>query len=218
MSNLTTFNRLDNGKDNISLVKENELKINLNSYKPIKRNFGLDLLKIISMINILNLHLCVSTGLLYINPKTPKFKQIWRLEAFSYFPVDCFSLISGIVGYKRYKFSNLIYIWFIVCFYSFSTTLYFNYQQKIFLFNKSLLLSLFPILINTNWYLNAYFCMYLLLPFINAGINQLNQITYRNLVLFFLGFFSFYQVIASIFGNRNFTFLLKGYSSMWLTI
>ena len=74
------------------------------------------------MINIINLHINLRSGLLNINSN--KFKEIWLLETFSFFPVDCFGLISGIVGFDKYKFSNLIYLWFITTFYSVSHYLY----------------------------------------------------------------------------------------------
>ena len=46
------------------------------------------------------------------NPIHPKFKQVIQVEVFSYWPVNAFALLSGIVGFKKYKFSNMIYIWF----------------------------------------------------------------------------------------------------------
>ena len=60
--------------------------------------------------------------------------------------------------------------------------------------------------------------MYLLLPFINYGINSLNRKIYRNLIIFFISFFSIYNVIANIFGHENYHFLNDGYTSMWITI
>lgn len=182
----------------------------------IKRNYGIDLLRIISMINIINLHVNMFSGQLNFNYTSPKFVSIWRLEIFSYHAVDSFGLISGVVGYKRYKFSNLIYLWFLASFYSTTISLYLFVKDK--LNKKNLILSLFPILIKRHWYLNAYFSMYLLLPFINYGINSLNRKVYKNLIIFFILFFSIYNIIAKIYGNTNYHFLNNGYSSMWLTI
>ncbi len=54
------------------------------------RNYGIDLLRIFSMINIIILHINAYSGQLN---KLPKNKSIWRLEALSYFAVDCFGLI-----------------------------------------------------------------------------------------------------------------------------
>ena len=185
--------------------------------KVIKRNYGIDLLRIISMINIINLHINLFSGQLSLKFNSPKYKQILRLQAFSCWSVNGFGLISGIVGYKRYKFSNLMYIWFLVSFYSVSISLYLYFinEEKT---KMSLILSFFPILIKRHWYVNAYFSMYLLLPFINDGIKSLNNKIYRNLIIFFICFYSIYNIFAIILGKKNTFFLLRGYSGMWLTL
>ena len=201
---------------NINLIQNSNGRHIKNNTKLIKRNYGIDLLRIISMINIINLHLNLFSGQLSLKITSPKFFNIWRLEVFSYWGVDCFGLISGIVGYKRYKFSNLIYLWIQVCYYSFGISFFLYFLNKIN--KKNLILSLFPILIKRHWYVNAYFSMYLILPFINHGLNSLKRKIYRNLIILFLIFFSFYNIIANIFGNGNYHFLLDGFSSMWLTI
>ena len=176
--NYTFNNILEIDKNKKDLIKKKE------------RNFGIDLLRIFSMINIMNLHINKFSKQLFLPFSSLKYKGIWRLEVFSYPAVNCFGLISGIVGYKKYKFSNLIYLWLTVVFYSISISSYlFFIKGEIDL--KSLLLSLFPVLIKRHWYVNAYFSMYLLLPFINYGINSLNRKIYRNIIIFFIFFFLF---------------------------
>lgn len=196
-----------------SIEKNNNSSINYYkldhkiSYSNIKRNYGIDLLRIISMINIINLHLNLFSGQLSLKYKSPKYFNIWRLEVFSYWAVDCFGLISGIVGYKRHKFSNLIYLWILVCFYSTIISFYLFIKNKIS--KKNFFLSLFPILIKRHWYVNAYFSMYLLLPFINYGINSLNRKQYRNLIIFAFSFFSIYNLIAVAYGDVNYIFFRR---------
>ena len=182
----------------------------------IKRNYGIDLLRIFSMINIINLHINLYSRQLYLNASNPKFKHIWRLEVFSYHAVNCFGLISGIVGYKKYKFSNLIYLWIKTFFYSIFISSYLFSLKKIKI--KNLILSSFPILITRNWYINAYFCMYLLLPFINFGIISLKRKLHRNIIIFFIMFYCFYNIIAKLLLSNLNTFLYGGYSSMWLIL
>ena len=152
-----------------------------NNKKNNKRNYGIDLLRIFSMINIINLHINLFSRQLFLEFSSIKYKAIWRLEVFSYPAVNCFGLISGIVGYTKYKFSNLIYLWLTVFFYSISLSSYLFYVKD-GINQKSLFLSLFPILIKRHWYVNAYFYMYLLLPFINFGINSLNRSFHKNSV------------------------------------
>ena len=60
--------------------------------------------------------------------------------------------------------------------------------------------------------------MYLLLPFINEGIKNINKTTFRNIIIFFVLFYSIYQTIAKIFRKNGFMFLNNGYSIMWLIV
>lgn len=190
-------------------------KIQKNADKQ-KRNFGIDLLRIFSMINIINIHINLCTFFRNFNSNDKKFKIIWRLETFSYFSVDCFGLISGIVGFNKYKFANLIYLWFISVFYSVNKNAYLLIENRINL--KDFLLSFFPVLIKFHWYINAYFIMYLFLPFINFGIKFLDEKTFRNLVCFYIFFFSIYYIISALFKKTSYSYLLDGFSSSWLTI
>jgi surface polysaccharide O-acyltransferase-like enzyme len=85
---------------------------------------------------------------------------------------------------------------------------------------KNMILSFFPILIIRHWYFNAYFCLYLFIPLLNFGINNLNRKIYRNLIFFYVLFFSFYYIIGLILNGsqKDFIFLREGYSSFWLII
>lgn len=151
------------------------------------RNFGIDLFKMLATINVINLHINLHSRLIKLMPYSSKYISIWSLEILSYWAVNGYGLISGFVGYKNYKFSNLIYIWIEVFYYSFffSVILFLTKQIS----KKELLYSLFPILIKRHWYVNAYFIMYLFLPFINNGIKILNKKIFRNSVIFFFFFF-----------------------------
>ena len=192
--------------------------INKKSSEKTIRNFGIDLYRILSMVNIINLHINLYSSNLKIEPSSDKFKSIYLLEIFSLWSVDGFGLISGVVGYRRYKFSNLIYFWFQYSFYSFLFTLYLYITNRLLL--KDVFVSIFPIGLSRRWYFNAYFCMYLFLPFINQGINFVDKIIFRNLIYFYFVFFSMYHIIVVIFldNKTNFHFLNDGYSPLWLTI
>ena len=187
----------------------------LNVMKTTQRDYGIDLLRMFSMVNIIILHINLYSGQLN---KLPINKTIWHLEAMSYCAVDCFGLISGIVGYKKYKFSNLIYIWINASFYSSIISLYLYCINRMNF--KNMILSFFPILINRHWYVNAYFNLYLFIPLLNFGINYLNRKIFRNLIFFYILFFSFYYIIGLILNGskKDFIFMREGYSSNWLII
>jgi surface polysaccharide O-acyltransferase-like enzyme len=189
-----------------------------NEKKIINRNYGIDLLKIISMLNIIILHINLFSRNLSFKLINPRNKIAWRMEALSYWSVNCFGMISGIVGYKRYRMSNLIYLWFQVAFYSILITLIISFIKKFNVNKRDLFLSFFPILIKRHWYVNAYFSMYLFLPFLNNGINALQKTELRNIIFIFFAFFSLYNIIAVIYDKENYHFLNNGYSTLWLMI
>ena len=205
------------------MEKENlNLKIKINKENDFKtknsiRNIGIDLLKLIAMINIINLHINLFTPYLKTNQNHPKYKQVYRLETFSYWPVDAFGLISGIVGFKKYKFVNVIYIWFIYCFYSVFFTLYLSYKS-VYLF-RYIISSFFPLGLKRNWYVNAYIFMYSFLPFVNESISSLNKRFYNKIVLLFFFIYSIHYIINMYINNiQDYNFILRGYSVLWLLI
>jgi len=198
----------------------------IKNYEKIKnlqetRKYGLDLLKIISMINIINLHINLFLPYSKIKIKSLKFKPIYRLEAFSYWPVDAFGLISGIVGYKKYKFLNMIYLWFIAVFYSLFFSIILYYKSKIK--KADLILSFFPLGLKRNWYVNGYIFMYYFLPFVTNSISLINKRLYGKIVFHFFFIYSIYYTIIKYNikkanFNSNFNFINEGYTSFWLLI
>lgn len=185
--------------------------------KRITRNYGIDLLKIIGMINIINLHINNQMNVYKISHKSLTFLPIFRLRAFSFWPVNAFGLISGIVGYKKFKFINMIYLWFIYFFYSIFFSIILYYKSSIGL--NDFIFSFFPLGIRRNWYVNAYIFMYYFLPFITHSINSINKNLYSKIVLQFIFIYSiYYTTIKSYIRNTNFTFVNDGYSSLWLFI
>ena len=164
-----------------SLIENNVLIFNnLNYIKPIenKRNYGIDIFKILSTINVIILHINKHSDLIFLPPKSSKYRIIWNLEISAYWAVNGFGLISGFINYKKYKFSNLFYIWIEVLFYSVSISFILFMKKEISL--NQLLISFFPLLIKRHWYINAYFSMYLFLPFIIEGIKNIKKNIFRN--------------------------------------
>ena len=193
--------------------KESEKSYN----RSLNRLYGLDLLKIFAMINIINLHINNSFLNLRVKKNNDKYKKIILLEAFSFWPVDAFGLISGIIGYKKCKFSNAIYIYLEYFYYSLIISLYL--YNKLLLDSKNLFLSLYPLGTYRFWFVNAYILMYLFLPFITKSINSIDKNLFSKLVIAILFLYSMYHIfIDYIIGKTNYDFINKGYSSIWLLI
>ena len=97
-------------------VKSTEITNNINEAKSIKkiRNPSIDLLRIICMFGIIN------TNILFHGKGFKKYIQYENglnlLYVLLFWHINGFGLISGIVGYKINKYSNLFYLWFRVFF------------------------------------------------------------------------------------------------------
>lgn len=181
-----------------------------------KREYGIDLLRILSMIMIVILHVLGQGGVLRsVEFLSDKYMIVWFLEIISYCAVNCYAMISGYVMYnRRMKLDKIISLWFQTLFYSVTISLCF------FLFNiddirePRLLEYLFPISKKIYWYLTAYFGMLFFVPFLNIIIEKLNR------KIMFLTLFNI-VILVSINPLTLYydTFKLDdGYSLMWLMV
>lgn len=86
-----------------------------------ERNYGIDLLRIVSMLMVVTLHI-LKRNLLYnkdVEIFSMKYNILWILEIMSYCAVNCYALISGFVGVKsKFKYSNILILWLQVVFYN----------------------------------------------------------------------------------------------------
>ena len=60
--------------------------------------------------------------------KYKKYKKLGLMNTFCFWHVNSFTLISGIVGFKTSKYTNLLFLWLCALFYS----IYFHLIFKIF--------------------------------------------------------------------------------------
>ncbi|MBQ3005393.1 MAG: acyltransferase, partial [Clostridia bacterium] len=93
-----------------------------------ERNYGIDLLRIVSMLMVVTLHTLNFGGILHnVEPFSFKYYFNWFLYLGAYCAVNCYGLIAGYVGYgSKSKYSNLINLYLQTLFYSlFSAILYF---------------------------------------------------------------------------------------------
>lgn len=188
--------------------------------KPIqKRNFGIDIARIISMLCIINLHLIYHGGLLFgAKILTIKYNLFLFFVTIFSSGVDIFGMISGFVGFHSHKFSNLIYLLFETFLYNFGIAYAFKKYHHNYV--KDLSVYLYPVLISNYWYFNAYFIMYFFLPLINSGINSMEI---KEMGIFILSIFFFFSCFNQIrhYSNRlkmDFFCFAGGFRYMWLLI
>lgn len=181
------------------------------------RNYGIDALRIVSMLMIVTLHVLGYVGILESSEST-KYWIAWLFEIASFGAVNIYALISGYVGvYSKFRFSNLAVLWCRVAFYSISITLI----CKCIFFNeigiKTILLSFFPVFSNQYWYFTAYALLFLFMPILNEGINRLSKRRLSILLLSIVTVTSIFRPIGHLLYGDVFG-LGGGYSTWWLMI
>ena len=190
-------------------------KNNINKKNQTKnRNPGVDIIRAIGMyIIILNHFLFYGKGY----TKFSKYKnQIEVLHILTDWHNNGFALLSGIVGYKTHKYSNLLYLWLTVFFYSTGIYLYIKYFKKSFILSNGISMELFPIIFKRYWYFTSYFGMYLFLPIISKGISSLTKYQLKFVIISFIAVFVFLRDIMN--PGKDVFNIGAGYTMIWLII
>lgn len=181
-----------------------------------KRHMGIECLRILSMFMIVILHILGQGGILStVEMASNQYYIAWFLEITAYCSVNCYALISGYVGVNsNFRYSRIILLWLQVFFYTVIITLIFSvvYPDKITL--RMYLNAFFPFTTKQYWYMTAYFGMFFLMPFMNAGINSLSE---RNKKLFFSTVIIFFLFLPTVLRVDTFN-LGGGYSMIWLCV
>ena len=93
-----------------------------------KRNIGIDLLKIVSMLMIVTLHMLGHGGVLDNMPPMSRCYQVaWLIEIACYGAVNCYALASGFLT-ARCNIRKLMELWLQVMFYSLLITIVMSVQ------------------------------------------------------------------------------------------
>lgn len=162
-----------------------------------QRLSNIELLRIISMLMIIMLHLLSFGGMLKTyNTISAKAIFIWLMESLSFVAVNCYVIISGyFLVDSNFKLKKLLNIWIEVLFYSLIIYFTLIFTNKIEFGYKALLKSFFPILLRNYWFVSVYAILYILSPFINKLIHSLTKKQYSYLVLIVFIFFSLWSTI-----------------------
>ena len=77
-----------------------------------ERNYGIDLLRIVSMIMVVTLHIMNAGGVLGATERmSAKYELASLLQIMTYCAVNCYALISGYVGVNsKFKISNILFL------------------------------------------------------------------------------------------------------------
>lgn len=182
-----------------------------------ERNYGIDLLRLISMLMVVILHVLGQGGILRnTQPLTLNGEVFWSLETLCYCAVNVFAIISGFVGLtSKHKATSLISLCLQVLFYAVIITgieVIILLQQGAEISIKTIINHILPT-INSYWYFSAYFCLFFFMPILNYIVENINKNVLKT-----IGVFVF--IVFCCWGSlRDKTMCLNnGYSVLWLAI
>ena len=190
----------------------NVKKIELNP----KRNYGIDFLRILSMLFVLLLHILKQGGILSsLDKLSLGYNLAWFIEVCAYCAVNCYALISGFIGYgSKHKYSNIINLYIQTAFYALLATGVFYVISPDEIGEKAFIKAILPFGFNLYWYFTAYFCMFFFIPFMNKVLETCDKKQLTGLVVFSIMFFSVFPLIF----EKDIFFTNNGYSVVWISI
>lgn len=180
-----------------------------------KRNYGIDLLRIVATFMVLVLHVLGAGGIVNaIDASSSIYITSWALRMAAYCAVNCYGLISGYVGVRaRFRLSNLMLLWLQVSLTGVVLTV-----SSYFLGAEVTLLDLasssMPLIYEMFWYFTAYVCVYLLSPFLNQLIEKLDK---SNTIMMFVVLTVLFSIIPTFLHIDKFG-VNSGYSATWLAV
>ncbi len=182
----------------------------------MNRNYGIDALRIISMIMIVSLHVLGHGAILdSAMPLSERYEFFWFIEIMCYCAVNCYVLISGFVGFgSKHKFSNILILWLRVMIYSVAITIAIAIIFPGTVGAKDLLLSFIPVVTGKYWFFTAYFGLFLIMPALNYLVEKMPHKRMRVLLFLIVIFLS----VIPTFRQNDIFGTLNGYSMMWFIV
>ena len=185
-----------------------------------QRNYGIDALRILSMLMIVMYHILHYSELPTSRVRfTPGYDIMMFLELGLMCAVNCYVLISGYVGIAaRHRYSRLVELWLQVLLYSAGITLAYYLLRPGSVDPTALWKSFIPGLSREYWFFSSYFVLFLVKPLLNAAVERLSRRRLKIVLIVLLLFVgvlgSFYYVYS---GTDSFG-VNRGYSAWWMMI
>lgn len=180
------------------------------------RDYGLDILRIISMCGIVGLHVLGAGGILSnLNFCNSNWIIGNFLEILFFSSVNLFAILTGYLYVKKTKISNksLLNLLAIVLFYSVLITAIFSIIFPNIMNSFGMYLyGVFPILVGRYWYVSAYVFLFFMIPYLNFFVVNIEKDKLEKLlyILFLL------LSVITIFLKIDIFKISNGYSPFWL--
>lgn len=184
------------------------------------RNYGIDILRSVSMFMVVLLHTMGHGGILdNVELGSAKYFSVWFLEIAAYCAVDIFAMITGYVMVSgKFNGFKIIPLWLTVFFYSATVTILFYFIPTLAQIHKSsikeIILRCIPICTDQYWYFTKYVGMFFFIPFVNNMLNSLDKKSHLKLCIIIILLFSILPLFVL---NKIDMFALGGgYTPVWL--
>lgn len=180
-----------------------------------KRYYGIDLLRILSMLLVVMTHTLNMGGIIsHIAPQSVLYYSVSCIDIITKTAVDCFAIISGFVMYGRnIRYRKIISLWLPAFTYSIVYFIAVSIIKHSFSFGE-MVNSLFPVLSGKWWYLSAYVGAFFLFPFVNKMVESLSEKSAFRLLIVLFMVFSLSQVVPALAVKTY--YFVGGYNIVWL--
>ncbi len=180
-----------------------------------KRIVGLDILRFLSMLGIVGLHVINAGGTLSSNASTLNMGISGILLVICYSSVNIFAMLSGYLyaGRENIRSSNLIKLLISTLFFCAVVTVSFLATDGIPDNTPALTFQgFFPFAAGRYWYLVCYIFLFLIIPYINRLTSTLSKRNFRTLLIILFILMSVYDTFSPV----KYFYVGDGYSPVWL--
>lgn len=197
------------GRDKAIAASENSTRVGEG------RNYGLDYLRLISIVFVVTLHVLGHGGVL-ASAEGSRYAAAYLLEAAAYCAVDCFVLISGFCMYgKAFKSRRIVSLWLEAFFYSVVIAIVMVALDESHTIGIGFVDSFFPVMTNQWWFFTQYFALAVCMPLLNVVLAKIEaQSRTRALLLAVVVMFSVVPFLAHLDMFK----MAGGYSFIWFSL
>ncbi len=182
----------------------------------MKRNHGIDLLRMVSMLMVAVLHVLGQGGVLAASGALSwRHGLCWLLEAAAFCAVDCYALISGYVGTgRKFRISGIALLWLRVVFWTLIITTVTLVIAPELVGIRQYVRAVLPVTMKQYWYFTSYFCVFFLMPFLDSAVENLP----RRLMTFLLAALAVIFTILPLAARTDLFGAASGYTPVWLAV
>lgn len=180
----------------------------------MKRNYGIDLLRLTAMVFVAALHIIGIGGIITGSELlSGQFLTAQLLRIALLCAVNCYALISGFVGWKKAaRLSSLASLWLKAVVFCIAATAFFAVRHP--MDYRTLLSAVLPVTTGQYWYLTAYAGLFVLTPLLNFAVQKMPQKELLGTLAAILVLFC----LLPISPLTDAFYLHDGYSVLWLTV